>query len=356
MVMGMGMRSVWISLRAINYTDRAFRKAIQNIQNLTKEEQLATKYFVGLRQELMANVMAGMMFAAMGNMLISSLTNLMQETEIGASYLNDFNTSMEEFKIVMADSIFVVLNPALIFLKAFINIMKEHPIIARLVGLIGVMSGVVLIVYGAYQLLNSAMALNLVNAALQLTIGAEVNLYWGTHGLIIQGVTIAYWELALAMGAAVAGFALMYSIGMQLDSVISIVLGLAMAIIGLVIAIMTLKAILSGGTSLITDIGSIAAMGAIGGGIGALIAGFETFQMGTRALPYTGLFYGHRGEVVYNPSTDRPTGMGGDREAKTINNEITIDLSGSTLHTKADEETLVPLIKKTVRDAILDRD
>ena len=84
MVMGMGMRSIWIALRATNYTDRAFRLAINNLDKLEKKEKAHVKLLIRQKQAAMANVAAGMMYAAMGYMMAGSLANIMAQTRVGA--------------------------------------------------------------------------------------------------------------------------------------------------------------------------------------------------------------------------------------------------------------------------------
>jgi len=67
------------------------------------------------------------------------------------------------------------------------------------------------------------------------------------------------------------------------------------------------------------------------------------FAAGTRALPYTGMFFGHRGEMVFNPATGQPTGVrrevfGEEMEPRT--NIYDMPITIEHVHTKADFDDL----------------
>ena len=353
MAIGLGMRTIWISLRAINYTDRAFRQAMRNVNNLSKAERIAAEGLMVLRAEMMATIMAGIMFAAMGAMVMGTMIGMMGETRIGAAYMEEFNAEMAEAKIIMADTFFVIMRPALDILKAFISLMERYPVIARLVGVMAALAGVLLTVYGAYLILKAVRELNLITTALELGLGQKVSMYWGLHAVTINGVTVSYWLLAGAIAGALVGFILMYQICQKLGRTTALIIGLSLAIVGLAIAI----AMLRGAFGDFSSIAGVLAVGALGAGAGAIISGMEQHQMGTRGLRRTGPVWAHKGEVIYNPATRRPTQIANDlergRQPSMTRNDI--DITIENVHTKADFEDLDEELREALFKSMRER-
>jgi hypothetical protein len=355
MALGLGMRSIWISLRAVNYTDRAFRQAIKNTEALSKQEEKAMQQMLNLRQEMLANVQAGVLYAAMGQMVFSALTNIMQATKTGASFMSEYNSVAEEFKSTMADAIFVILKPALVVLKEFMSLMSEHPAIARLAAIVGVLAGALLVLFGIQKAYNAVAQLTWIQTALQQALNEKVTISWGAHSLAVGKGALAYWALAGAMAASVGAFVILYELGQNLDPMISTFGGIALAIMGVAIAVATLKAILSGGTSLVTDVGAIVGLAAIGGGAGLAIAGMENYDNGTRMIGRTGPKIMHQGELVYNPRKDSPMSIGKQLNDNQNSPSITtINMNVANLNTKSDVEdlpqTLSKLSRRTMRN------
>ena len=100
--------------------------------------------------------------------------------------------------------------------------------------------------------------------------------------------------------------------------------------------------------------GALAAGGGMFGGILSAIGAAPTMfsaQTGTRMVPYTGIGMLHKGEIVYNPMSGRPTQIGNDL-AGGGGSVTTIDASVNVegdLNTKADAEDLQDVMKKQSR-------
>ena len=82
------------------------------------------------------------------------------------------------------------------------------------------------------------------------------------------------------------------------------------------------------------------------------IGGLVPHQMGTRQVAETGPALLHKGEIVYNPSTNRPTGYaptgaGGGM----VNNDNSMNIG--TVNTKMDTEELADMVKKQQRTMAL---
>lgn len=169
------------------------------------------------------------------------------------------------------------------------------------------------------------------------------------HGIIMGAVIINWQTLAVAIGAAVAAFLIVMAITNTFGKTAGLVTGLTIAIMGLVVALIALKAIASGGTSLGLDAAVMAGVGAIAGGMAGMVyAG--THQMGTRMVGATGPAFLHKGEVIYNPSTGRPTQVGNDLQGNVgMGSMIDASMHIDNVNTKMDIEEMNKLLKKQGR-------
>lgn len=176
--------------------------------------------------------------------------------------------------------------------------------------------------------------------------------YFTAHGLIINGVTVSYQGLAIAIGTAIAGFLIIMAITNTFGRTAGLVTGLAMAIIGLAIALMAFKAIASSGTSVLLDTAALVGVGMAAGGMAGAMYAYTSHQMGTRMIAATGPVIAHKGEVLYNPSTGRPTQVQNDLQgggASTTIYEMPITIEN--VNTKADIDDVDEKIGKAIRRA-----
>jgi hypothetical protein len=90
---------------------------------------------------------------------------------------------------------------------------------------------------------------------------------------------------------------------------------------------------------------SVAAAAALMGGFMAL----APHQMGTRQVAETGPALLHKGEVVYNPSTGRPTQVGNDLAGGSGGTSIDASMHVDTINTKMDTEELNDFVRKQQR-------
>jgi len=347
MVLGLGMRTIWISLRAINYTDQAFRASIRNVQKLKDEEKALLKAELARMQMAKAQIMTGMLQAATGYMMAQSIGNLMTQTQVGAQYMKEFNQTVQELKTAFADTLFVGLKPLLDVMKVFMNLVKDNSAVRVLFSTFMVGATVLLLLSGITKMLIGLMSLRAAKQAILNIVTGKGIILDKAHTLTIKGKTLAYTQLAVAVAASMGAFVLMYSLLKELNnpivSAIALIGGLTAALWALFIA----ESAASLGAALVA--GGVAAAGAL-----ALSEQYKSFQMGTRSAPYTGPMYVHKGEVIFNPATGRPTQIANDlAERRTVTtNQITLDFSGSTIHTKADKEELMPWIKRALREAL----
>ena len=272
------LKTIWLTIRATNYTTQVFTNVISNMSSLEAAEKKAINSSLNLGKSSMA---AGILFSVMGNQIGGTAGQLLNYASYGMYAVS-----------------------AMSYLKA------------------------------ATMFLNAQLV---------------------AHNIILE-LTITNWQaLGIAIMAAIGAFLLVVYITQTFGKAAGMVTGLAIAIIGLTIALIAFKAIATWGASTALDLGLMAGIGMAAGGIGGMIyAG--SHAMGTRMAGVTGPAMIHKGEVIYNPATGRPTQVGNDLANKggsltTIDASMHID----TLNTKASEEELSEIIRKQGRKIANDR-
>lgn len=276
--MSTSLRTVWLTLRATNYTTAVFTNVISNLSGFDRATQKAINSSLNLGKSALA---VGMITGVLGN-------------QIGGA-------------------------------------------------------GGQLLTYTSYMMYAVA-AMSYAKAAIIV-----LNSMIYAQGIVVGNTAIMWSELAASILGAVGAFMLVYVITNQFGKIAGLVVGLALAILGLAMSITLLKAIISGGGSLPTDIASYAGVGVMAGGIAGMVyAG--THQMGTRMAGATGPAFLHKGEVVYNPATGRPTQIGNDLQGG-VGGVTSIDASThiETVNTKMDTEEMNELLKKQGRKIANDR-
>ena len=356
MVGGLGMRTIWVSLRAMNYTDRAFKLATKNVELLDEKEEELVKGYLRQKDVSRMVIQTNMLYAATLVMTTQRIVSMLAATEAGKMHLEGFNTAMEETKNALADTLFTALKP---FINAFVGLLKVVSNSAPLRALIIACGALLVVVYGlilAHKTYKAWMeGVAATKAILNIITGKSLIVQKADLALVKLRVG-AYAALAIAVAAGAGAFILMYNVGLSLKPLHAILIGLALAILGVAIAIATLKAVVSGGTSLLTDVGSILALTAIGGGAGLAIAGLTNYHTGTTGAPYTGLAMIKKGEVVYDPATERPTQIAADIRRNGGGGNVTrqdVRINIDTLNTKSDIEDLDEKMGRTLRRSMI---
>jgi len=347
MVAGIGLRTVWISLRAMNYTDRAFRETVSNTEGLRKAEKKHIETLLDQRRAIMANISAGMLYTVMGVTMMAGIYNLAQSTKVGAEYMKQFSATMGELKTQFADAFFVTLKPALDVLQMFVGIMKQYPIISRLIASLAVFAIVVMTLVGIHKLWSASIQLVSNNMAINAILQKGLRVQTTATGIVAQGAAISWRQLGAAILGAAGTFILVYSALSGLNPIFT-------AAIAIVLALATAFWFLWAGISAATLGVGLALGGAAAGAAVATAANMQAqmgaYPMGTRALPRTGLFFGHKNEVVYNPSSGRPTQIANDLEGnQPLSTTQEINVNIETLNTKADIDDLDREISKSLR-------
>lgn len=352
-MIGVGMRTIWISLRAINYTDRAFRAAIGNLDTLNKEEKKHLKNMLQMKEVARLNVQVGMLYAAMAGMMAQQLFGLVSATAVGAEYMVAFNQTLNDAKIALADTFFEILKPVLDVFKGFLELVRDNAPLRILVTVLAGLATVLLGLYGIYKLLIGIYE--------GIRIARKLNNFLVDHELIVnkqlvasnQAVTASSMTLGTALmyvGTSLAiGFGLFFALRDVLGDLPAMLIAVAAALVPLVI--MLWKAAVA--TSIVTSgIAAIIGLAAIGGALGIMnMGGIGNFQRGIRSAPYTGPMMVHKGEVIYNPYSGRPTGVAAEIGRETVPSVThqDIDINVEHLYTEAPYDEIDEKLGETAR-------
>jgi hypothetical protein len=266
------LKTIWLTIRATNYTTQVFTNVISNMNGLIASEKKAINSGLNLGKSAMA---AGILFSVMGSQIGGTAGQLLTYASYG----------------MYAVSMIGYLKAGLAFMDAQMRL----------------------------------------------------------HHITVATLTTGYTGLAVAISAAIGTFAIVYSI---LNSIRNPILDVIVIIGALTVALWALFVAESAASWGI----ALAAGGAAAAGAVALATQYSGHATGTRMVGATGPALLHRGEVVYNPSTGRPTQVGNDLASRgggftTIDASMHID----TLNTKASEEELNEILRKQGRKIANDR-
>jgi hypothetical protein len=230
MVLGLGMRTVWISLRALNYTDRAFRAAIGNLDKLKKAEQEQVKQALKMAEIGRLNVQVGMLYAATLTMMVSNIWNMLAATEAGQMHLGELAEVMEETKNAFADTLFGALRPLIDVFTNFLKLVRDVEGLRILILLVGIGVIAFMGLYSAYKMVTGAIAMYNAVRALQE--------FLENKGLLLKITDIkmtllqagAYWKLAVAISAAGGAFAIAFFALRDAPPIISAMIAVVLAL------------------------------------------------------------------------------------------------------------------------------
>lgn len=354
--MGFGFfRTIWISLRAVNYTTQAFQ---DTVHGLTKLQQAQLR----LKMDAARNMMAvGAMYVAMGGMAIMIINRIMQSSELGQKVLGEFGNSAGKSMDKLGASFAKVMGPLLNIVAKILELATANPIIADLLAGLIVLGTVILIAAGAVKLFSGAVAI------LNLQLMVKKLMVTSTQQSLLPyiGATHAATGATIGLATAVKMVAISLTVGLGLFTLLSGYMGqlpAALFAASAAFAILAVQMWLAAGAMSVLSWGAAAIAGgaALAGAIAIATGAGQApeYQMGTRMLTKTGPIIGHRGEVVYNPENQLPTQInkGVEGRGTSHHQNVTIDLSGSTIQTKANEEELIPMIKRALRKAIQNKE
>ena len=338
----MSIRYLWITIRAINYTDRAFKAIAANVAALQKQEKNLASTAAVLK------LSAGMMWIALGTMAVSGIMNMMRATQQGRTVMNAFDKSINQLTKSFATAFVKVLGPAIQGLTWLLNaISKLDPRILNVIAVLslfaiglGIVAGAMWVWQGLLGIIDLSFLKHIL--VLQLTNGANFSVVASTVGL-----SSALKGLKVSLGQALGIFTIFMSLGMLLGKEGS----KWAAVIGIIaLAVLALAHVL-GYAAISMGVLTVGAAAAGGLAVAALMQNaMPSFQTGTRRAQFTGPAFVHAGERIgKEDQLKRELGGGKGMEKRQTN--VAITFSGN-IQTKADKEQLRPLILKTIKEAL----
>ena len=344
-----GLRTIWITIRAMNYATRVFDDIQRDIGKLMGIEiELA-----GVNRELVKSAMqfgvAGIMMATLSNRITMMMVDMAGASQEGAMEIAKLKQSMDETTRSLGATMFEVLKTTGILdtLNGALKTIRDNKALQILIA-----GGMVLIV-----VLTSLAAVTFIAwGALDglLIIAGLGKFVFNVLSVALQTAQWSMTSLAISTGLAFGAFLLIYNILMGLDGPVRIAVAAIMILVGALVALWAIESAASLGIALVA--GGVAAAGAV-----ALASTFTqgNFQSGTRGVPKTGPIFAHKGEVVYNPATNRPLQVGNDlmkdTEGKGETNNFNIPITIENLHTKSDMDNVGVEMSKAFRKGMRGR-
>lgn len=341
----MSMRTIWITLRAVDYASQVFNQLQKGIGSLIVSENKLSKQNEVLRQTALKAGEASLMMFTLSSQLSGQILNMAMSSREGAGDMarlkqqiflttNALNNAAYEF--LKVTGILGILSSALNAIQN--NKALQYLVIALLV--VGAVVTAGIGIYLAYIAITSLAAIKTLALA-------------QTQTVLIPAVTktgFAFKSLAVSIGAAVGFFSIFFMIASSLSGPAKTIIGIIGGIISALIALIVVQAAATGGLSALFSAHGAALGAAAGAGLGLGIGGLGGFAGGTQAVQRTGPVFAHKGEVIYNPATNRPSQVGNDLtrgsgSTTNMNTQITIE----NVHTKADYDDVAYQINKANR-------
>jgi hypothetical protein len=335
----MSLKTIWISLRAIDYTVQAFNGLQRNINKIIKDEKDLAKQHEALRANALKATEATMMMFTLSAQMAGSILNMAMASRQGAGDMARLNQQIFLAKNSLNNAAYEFLKATKIldFLNWAMKGIADNKGVATLViGLIAL--GAVLTaglgIYTAYLAVSSLVTIK--NAVVATSNNAVTT---STNTL-----NIATKNLAFSMAAVLGYFTMFLMLATAFKGTARIIVSAIMLIVAAYLLWTKAQAAATGGISLIgAGIGLAGATAMAGGLTGA-------FASGTQSVQKTGPIFAHKGEVVYNPATNRPLQVGNDMgrgsgSTTNMNTQITIE----NIHTKADYDDVAYQINKANR-------
>jgi hypothetical protein len=343
---GLGIRTIWIALRAANYTQQAFSSIQKSIDvTIDKEKKMDTT-----NKQLTASALkffdAGLMMGTLGVSLAGAIWNIASSSREGAGDFARLNQQMFLTQQAFANTFYEILKSTHVL--EYINIILKT--VANNKGLQVVLFGVIAlgaglaILFGAYMLARAGLLL-----FSQQALTSQIAIQMLKTGF--TGLSLSAQSLGAALGLAFGAFTIFFMLGSMLSGPakeIAKILGIiALAAIGVAVAV----ALATGGLSALTGQAGVAAVLGTAGAVG-LVAGtsMSSFPIGTRSVSKDMNARVHKGEVIYNPNTNNPLQVGNDLgnggRTSTTNNYFSMPIS--QMNTKADFDDVNNVINKAL--------
>lgn len=339
-------RTIWITLRASNYTTRAFEDTIRGIRKLERQQ-------LSFKMNAAKNMFAvGTMYLAFGVIAVGVLGAVMKASRFGQTVMENFGKrvgkSMEKLSIALA----TILKPILNIVATILEFIVAVPIFSAIAAGALFVGTVFLLVAGITKMFKAAVAmLGVKHLATAIAAKLHATSYQqmlipatnaSTAATIGLGHSLLF--LSAGFGAAFAAVFIVYQVFGKLPAII---LGVVIALVALLVVILAIASVIdwSAGVRALAGAGIAGAIGA------AAIASMPEHQMGTSFVRQGGFARVHAGEEIISAreSKVQPRWQTTQDYRKSIWN---VTISMGDVHTKADEETMIPLLRRALKEEL----
>jgi hypothetical protein len=335
------VRMLWISIRAMQYTDRATQQVVGNMSKLMAAEDKMH------RQHAILSIAGGVMWVALASMATSAVMGIMRTTREGAGVMNQFDRSVGQLTKSFGTAFVKVLGPVIKALTGLFTWISKLPMPVLTAMAAIVTCGLAFLTFFGVSMILRGGLTYLGIKLFHTSVGfKQLQFSAGPATAALNNMSIAGHNLGLSLNKAFLIFTVFMSLGSMLGKEGS---KWAAVIGGITLAVLLLAKALWGAaipTAIVT--GGLA----MAGGLAAAALMQQTFQVGTRRVQRTGPAIVHAGEMV---GTERglKAQIGGKGAGSPDKQQInaTINFSGN-IQTKADKEELRPLILKVIKEAL----
>jgi len=112
------MRSIWVSIRAVNYTDRATRQVGRNIDYLIRKQN-------EMRRAAVTMMAAGLMWTAMGGLAFMAIGKIIEKSAEGRRAIHIFGRATDRMLKALGTAFIKAAGPAIKMLTGLFNAIAQ---------------------------------------------------------------------------------------------------------------------------------------------------------------------------------------------------------------------------------------
>lgn len=328
------MRTIYLAIRGLNYTDRAAREVGKNVDFLVQEQQKLRRHAVQL-------VSAGIMWLAFAGLAVMGIGKIINASAEGRRAMRSLGRATNELLKELSKAFLKVLGPVIKILTSFFRLLSQNETLLQIAAALATVGIALIAVMGITKLMT---------AGWDFMIGSMI--LTGAVGFTTANtLTVAFMKLQAAMGPIIMGLLL----GAQLAALFGKNAWVLVGILGVLTVAMLAyawsthfaakgMALLTFGASALAGAAAIVATGAF--------SAPPKYQTGVEYVRRTGTAVVHEGERITPARGREGADEGVSPKAPYVRRSFVINMNNATINTKADKEELKPFIMKAVRDGL----
>lgn len=341
-------RTIWITLRASNYTTRAFEDTIRGLKKVQREQ-------LKFRMNAAKNIFAvGTMYLAFGVIAAFVMSAVMNASKSGQRVMENFGKRVGKSMEKLSAALATMLKPMLDIVATVLEFAVAIPLFKEVAALAMILGTAFLIVMGITKMLGAVTEmLAIKHIVAGISTGIHAKMIQTQLLPATQAQTVATYGLGQALLFVGAGFAVAFGAVFMVYQIFgklpAIILGVVIAMIALLVVVLALANVLTLGMA--TKFALVGA--AVGGLVGAAaVASMPEHQMGTSFVREGGFARVHAGEEIISARESRvhPRWEKGQELVK--RSYWNVNVTMGDVHTKADEETMIPLLKRALKESL----